>query len=711
MLSRLATFSSERIGKFVVLGVWIALVVALGPAASQFESAQKNEASSFLPGDAESTKVLDALEGFGSADVADAVIVFAREGGLTAADRGAIERVRADLAADPPVATGPPSPPALSEDGAAAIVTAPVDVADGESDLLLDAVGDMRDRNAAAAPAGLEIAVTGAAGFSADAIEVFEGINSTLLLATAGLVFVLLVLIYRSPIFWILPLLAVAFAELTVRGVGYALASNGVVVNGQTAGILLVLVFGAGTDYALLLVARYREELRRHEDKHEAMGLALRRAGPAILASGVTNICALLVLALAEVNGTAGLGPVGAMGVGVAMVAMLTVLPALLVIAGRRAFWPFVPRYQEGVADVPEERGRWRALGDRIAARPRPVWIATLTGLVVMAVGILGFSGGLNQQDDFRSDVESVRGQELITASFAAGASAPTDVIVPDPARVPAVTAALEGVDGVTAVRVVEDGPPGVRLAVTLGPDPYSAEALDLVPPLREAVRGAGGEGTIVGGPTATDYDLDEAAVRDLILLPPLVLLVILVIIALLLRAIVAPLLLVGTVIVSFLAALGASVVIFEYVFGFPGEDPSLPLFGFIFLVALGVDYNIFLVTRAWEESRGHGAREGMLRALAATGGVITSAGVLLAAVFAVLGVLPLVVLAQLGVIVCVGVLLDTLVVRTLIVPAIALQLGDRFWWPRRLPTEAHGGAPAPDRAGEPVAADHTAAR
>jgi putative drug exporter of the RND superfamily len=685
MLSRLATFSSERIGKFVVLGVWIALVVALGPAASQFESAQKNEASSFLPGDAESTKVLDALEGFGSADVADAVIVFAREGGLTAADRGAIERVRADLAADPPVATGPPSPPVLSEDGAAAIVTAPVDVADGESDLLLDAVGDMRDRNAAAAPAGLEIDVTGAAGFSADAIEVFEGINSTLLLATAGLVFVLLVLIYRSPIFWILPLLAVAFAELTVRGVGYALASNGVVVNGQTAGILLVLVFGAGTDYALLVVARYREELRRHEDKHEAMGLALRRAGPAILASGVTNICALLVLALAEVNGTAGLGPVGAMGVGVAMVAMLTVLPALLVIAGRRAFWPFVPRYQEGVADVPEERGRWRALGDRIAARPRPVWIATLTGLVVMAVGILGFSGGLNQQDDFRSDVESVRGQELITASFAAGASAPTDVIVPDPARVPAVTAALEGVDGVTAVRVVEDGPPGVRLAVTLGPDPYSAEALDLVPPLREAVRGAGGEGTIVGGPTATDYDLDEAAVRDLILLPPLVLLVILVIIALLLRAIVAPLLLVGTVIVSFLAALGASVVIFEYVFGFPGEDPSLPLFGFIFLVALGVDYNIFLMARVREEAQVHGTREGMIRGLAVTGAVITSAGIVLAGTFSVLAVLPLVTLTQIGFLVAFGVLLDTFIVRSVLLPALVMEIDRPIWWPSAL--------------------------
>jgi putative drug exporter of the RND superfamily len=258
-------------------------------------------------------------------------------------------------------------------------------------------------------------------------------------------------------------------------------------------------------------------------------------------------------------------------------------------------------------------------------------------------------------------------------------------VLVPDPARVPAVTAALEGVDGVTAVRVVEDGPPGVRLAVTLGPDPYSAEALDLVPPLREAVRGAGGEGTIVGGPTATDYDLDEAAVRDLILLPPLVLLVILVIIALLLRAIVAPLLLVGTVIVSFLAALGASVVIFEYVFGFPGEDPSLPLFGFIFLVALGVDYNIFLMARVREEAQVHGTREGMIRGLAVTGAVITSAGIVLAGTFSVLAVLPLVTLTQIGFLVAFGVLLDTFIVRSVLLPALVMEIDRPIWWPSAL--------------------------
>ena len=684
MLRRIATLPSTRWGKWAVLAVWIIVVLAVGQAAGKFEDAQKNESSSFLPGDAESTRVLDALDQFGSADVAEAVVVFSREAGLTARDRAAIGAFRASLATDPPEATGSPSRPIFSEDGKAAIVLAPVDVPDGESAVLTGAVDDLRDR-LADAPEGLETAVTGPAGFSADAIKVFEGINSTLLFATAGLVFVLLVLIYRSPIFWFLPLVAVAFAEVTVRAIGYGLASAGVVVNGQTAGILLVLVFGAGTDYALLLTARYREELRRHEDKHEAMGLALRRAGPAILASGVTNICALLVLALAEVNGTAGLGPVGAMGVGVAMVAMLTVLPALLTIGGRKAFWPFVPRYQEGEVAVPEERGRWRRLGDRIAASPRPIWIGTLAALLVLALGTLAFDKGITQQEDFRNDVESVTGQELLSASFPAGSAAPTDVIVPDRAKAAAVTRALEAVPEVSSVRPLEEGPPGVRLAVTLDPDPYSPEAIDLVPHLREVAKASGGEDTLVGGPSAITYDLNQAAQRDLLVLPPIVLLVILVIIGILLRAIVAPLLIVGTVIVSFLASLGASVLIFDYVFGFPGEDPSLPLFGFIFLVALGVDYNIFLMARVREESIRHGTREGMIRGLAVTGAVITSAGIVLAGTFSVLAVLPLVSLPEVGFLVAFGGLLDTFIVRSVLLPATVIELDRRIWWPSRL--------------------------
>lgn len=689
-LRRLATLPAGKVGKVIVLVAWIAIMVAAVGPAGQFEDAQKNEASSFLPGDAESTRALERIERLRAdgTDEADAVIVYRRDGGLTAADRREIAADHRSLNESRPVATGPTASPVFSEDGAAALLVATVTVPEGESDPLVDAVKDIRER-VAGAPAGLRVEVTGGAGYSADAIEVFGDINSTLLLATAGIVFVLLVLIYRSPIFWVLPLLAVGFAEITVRALGYGLASAGVVINGQTAGILLVLVFGAGTDYALLLVSRYREELRRNEDRHDAMAIALRRAGPAILASGATNIAALAVLALAEVNGTAGLGPVGATGIAVALVAMLTILPALLVIGGRRAFWPFVPHYRAPEAAAPEEGGVWRRLGDGIAGRPRAVWIGTVVALAVMAVGLVGFDTELTQGNSFRGDVEAVQGQELLARSFPAGASAPTEVIVPDAGRVPAVQAALERVPGVDAVERVEAGAPGTLLHATLEPDPYTPEAFGLVDGLRDAAKAAGGESTLVGGPTAIEHDLRQASERDLVLLPPIVLLVILVIIALLLRSVVAPLLLVGTVIVSFLAALGVSTLVFDVVFGFPGEDASLPLFGFIFLVAVGVDYNIFLMARVREESARHGTREGMIRGLAVTGAVITSAGLVLAGTFAVLGVLPLVFLTEMGFLVAFGVLLDTVLVRSVLLPALVVDMGDRVWWPARLAASA----------------------
>jgi RND superfamily putative drug exporter len=693
MLRRLATFPAGRVGKFVVLVAWLAIAVGASGPAGRFEDAQTNESTSYLPGSAESTRALAQIERFqeGEGERADAVIVYRRDGGLTAADRAAIAAHRTSLNRDRPPATGAVGPPIPSEDGTEALLIAPVTVERGESDLLIDAVDDIRER-VDRAPAGLEVAVTGGAGYSRDAIAVFEGIDTTLLYATAAIVFVLLVLIYRSPVFWILPLVSVGFAEVTVRAVGYALAESGVVVNGQSAGILLVLVFGVGTDYALLLVSRYREELRRTEDRHAAMGVALRRAGPTVLASGLTNICALLVLALAEVNGTAGLGPIGAVGVAVALVAMLTVLPALLVLCGPGAFWPFIPRYRPD-AGVPEERGRWRGLGDRIRRRPRPVWVGTIAALLVLMSGLFAFSTDLTSANSFRGDVEAVRGQELLARAFPAGASAPTDVIVPDPARAAAVESALRGVPGVSAVRQVERGAPGARLAVTLDPDPYSTDAFALVPDLRAAAKRAGGEDTLVGGPTAVEHDVREASERDLALLPPIVLIVIVAIIGILLRAVVAPLLLLATVALSFLAALGASTVVFDRVFGFPGQDAGLPLFGFIFLVAVGVDYNIFLMARVREEAARHGTAEGMIRGLAVTGAVITSAGLVLAGTFSVLGVLPLVFMTEIGFLVAFGILLDTFLVRSVLVPALVMELGDRVWWPSRLGGRGTGPA------------------
>ena len=531
-------------------------------------------------------------------------------------------------------------------------------------------------------PEGVAAHVTGPAGFSADASKAFEGINSTLLFTTAGLVFLLLVLIYRSPIFWALPLLAVLVAESVVRGLGYLLAQAGVVINGQVGGILLVLVFGAGTDYALLLTARYREELRTLEDKHEAMRVALTRAGPAIVASAGTVVAALLCLSFASVNSTAGLGPVGAMGVAVAALAMVTLLPTFLLICGRGAFWPFVPRL--GSEDT-ARHGAWRRLGERIDRRHRPVWIVTALGLGAMALGVLTLDDDLTTANAFRGDVESVAGQRALEQSFPAGSSAPTVVLVPG-------DAAASGAHGRPASEVVADvGRPEA------GPARH---------PLHGHARGR----PVLGGRLrrgrarcATSYERRRTASpssagrpqrrptcappheRDTRLLVPLVLAVVFVILVALLRAVVAPVLLMATVVLSYLAALGASLVLFELFADFPGEDPSYPLFAFIFLVALGVDYNIFLMARVREEAQRAPTRGAMLTGLAVTGGVITSAGVVLAGTFSVLAVLPLVALTQIGITVALGVLLDTFVVRSILVPALTFELGERMWWPSRL--------------------------
>jgi putative drug exporter of the RND superfamily len=683
VLARIATFPANRRGKWVVLAAWILILVLVFPLASKFESAQSNEPSSFLPGSAESVAVLDLQEQFPGGDVTPAVGVAQRASGLSPEDRTAISRVVSAYNADLPAGMRPPGlvTGAVSPDGTTQLLIADLSVG-GDSDLLLAQVSDLRDALAAAAPPGLQVAVTGPAGISADAIEVFGGINSSLLLAATLLVFVLLLIIYRSPVFWILPLLAVGFAEITVRGLGYLIADAGVVVNGQSAGILLVLVFGSGTDYALLLTARYREELRRNEDRHAAMAIAIRRAGPAILASAGTVIAALLVLVLAEVNGTAGLGPIAAMGVAVAMIVMLTALPALLLLGGRRAFWPFVPRY--GSTGSSETQGWWRRLGERVARRPRATWITTALILAVAAVGLVSYNATLTSADDFRSEVQSVQGQEMINRAFPAGASAPTNVVVPPGAPEAAVVAAVTGTPGVSSVRKAAQGPPGTQYDVTLSDPPFSGAAYDVIAALRVNGKAAGGEGVLVGGPTATEADLNAASSRDLRLLVPIVLVVVVVILALLLRAVTAPAVLIATVVLSFLASLGIASVAFDLA-GFAGESPALPLFGFIFLVALGVDYNIFLMARVREETVVHGTREGMLRGLAVTGGVITSAGIVLAGTFAVLGVLPLVSITQIGFLVAFGVLLDALVVRSLLVPAIVLDLGERTWWPSAL--------------------------
>jgi RND superfamily putative drug exporter len=676
-----AAVVSGRRSKLAVLALWLALVAGLAPFASQFESVQRNEAASFLPAGAESVAVLEASADFPSGEAVPAIVVFRSEDGLDADRRRAVFDARAAIAAASLEGVGALPPPTFSEDGRGAIVVVPI-ASEGDEEVLIAAVEDVRKLVAGSVPADLEAKVTGPAGFAADATKVFEGINTTLLYATATLVLVLLVLIYRSPIFWLLPLLSVLFAEFVVRGLGYLMADAGLVINGQTGGILLVLVFGAGTDYALLLTARYREELRRVEDKHEAMRVAVGRGGPAIVASAGTVVAALLCLALAEVSSISGLGPVGAVGVAVAALAMLTLLPALLLVGGRRAFWPFVPRFGD---EETTGRGFWRRLGARVERRPRRVWVVTTLVLGALALGTLTLDDDLTTTTIFRGSVESVEGQRLLEQSFPAGAGAPTSVLVRDPALLDAVLRAAAASPEVASVGRVETGEPGARFDVVLTRDPYGEPAYASISRLRSDVRAVAGDQVLVGGPTAEEADLRAATRRDTTLLIPLVLLVVFAILVLLLRALVATVALMATVVLSFLAALGGSLLLFELAADFPGEDPSYPLLAFIFLVALGVDYNIFLMARVREEALALPTREAMLKGLALTGGVITSAGIVLAGTFSVLAVLPLVALTQFGITVAFGVLLDALIVRSVLVPALTFDLGERTWWPSRL--------------------------
>jgi len=698
MMARLLTLPAGRTAKWIVLFVVVVIYAGLASQAGKLEGAQKNESSSWLPADAESVKALDAVKQFPGGELAPAVIVYERRGGLTDADKARISDTLQTLNADRKPLVLEAQPPVFSPDGASAIVVQPVQPGDGSGDAFQEAVQSIRDRIGEPAD-GLEVKLTGAAGFSLDAIKVFSGINGTLLYAAAGIVLVLLIIIYRSPIFWAIPFFTVLLAEGASRGAGYLLAEAGVTINGQTGGILPVLVFGAGTDYALLLVSRYREELRRHEDKHEATAIALRSAGPAILASGSTVIAALLTLSIAEVNSTAGLGPVGAMGVALAMISMLTVLPALLAIFGRRAFWSpgldTIPH--PGQAGTDETHGFWRRVGDRVARRPRTIWIVGSVVLLVLAANVLTLDTSQTTGNQFRGEVDSVQGQEVLSRNFPAGASAPADVIVGDAAKAAAVTAALKRESDIVAdVRPAGQGEAGVQLSVTFKGDPYASSTMDTIPRLREAAEQAGGPATLVGGPTAQEYDLRVSATRDNKLIIPLTLLVVLAILIVLLRSLVAPVLLIVSVILSFAAALGAGIFVSEHVFGFTGVGPTLPLLAFVFLVALGIDYNIFLMARVREEALKHGTREGTLRGLAVTGAVITGAGIVLAGTFGALAVLPLVVLTQIGFIVAFGVLLDTFVVRSVIVPAAVIDVGRRVWWPSKLARESPGTARAP---------------
>ncbi|MDA0185184.1 MMPL family transporter [Solirubrobacter phytolaccae] len=656
--------------KYVVALLAILVAGGLSSQAGKLEEVQKSDLSAFLPGDAESVKALQAAREFPSGDVSPAVVVIARESGLTDQDRDALNALR-EL--ELPLAS-PEAPEAtFADDDRAGLLALPLK--GQNSDVVADAVEQLRTE-LEAAPDGLETAVTGPAGFSTDLKNVFAGADTRLLAITGGLVLFLLILIYRSPIFWLIPFVTVILTEGATRGLAALLGEAGLTINGQNAGILSVLVFGAATDYALLLVARYREELTRHEHAEAAMRQALRGAAPAILASGATVIAGLFTLVFASVDVTASIGPLGAAGVATALVLSLTLLPATLVIAGRRAFWPRIPRHGDSVEN---DHRVWRRLGNTIAARPRPLWVGSTIILLVLALGLTGLDTSLTQEQQLRGNPEAVAGQELLGKSFPAGLSAPASVVVPTGGDVEAVKRAI-GDD----LQREEEGEPGTQLSVVLAADPFSEEAVQAIPRLRDAVHKAEPR-ALVGGQTAQSYDLRQAAERDNLVIPPLTLGVVLLVLILLLRALVAPLLLLLATALSAAAALGAGVVIFDVILGLPAVDPTLPLLAFVFLVALGIDYTIFLMARAREEAVEQGTRRGVLAALAVTGGVITSAGIVLAGTFSALAVLPLVVLTQLGTVVAFGVLLDTLLVRSVLVPALVHDIGAKVWLPSKL--------------------------
>ena len=685
-------FITGRRTKWAVLAVWLAIAILSFPLAAKLNGISTNDQKSSLPPGAQSAKILDAQARFPGADTLPALIVYQRQGGLTTQDKALIAsdatRIKAlNLPGVQGVIPGQPS-----SDGRAAITTVPIKAA-GDLNLTISDATTI-SKTVGEGAGGLQVRATGPAGFLADTVRVFNNINTKILLATVAIVAVLLLITYRSPFLWLIPLVAVGlFADLPSRAVAYLLGAHaGLPIDGQAAGITIVLVFGAGTDYALLLISRYREELRRHEDRHKAMARALRRAGPAILASGITVTIALLMLNFAVLTSNRSLGPLAALGIFTAMIAMVTALPALLLAFPRGIFWPLVPTY--GSASR-EESGFWARLGQRlfggsVTRRPRTVALVTIAVLAAMSLGLVVMKTDLSQLDIYRGNVQSVQGQKLIEQSFPSGATSPADVVVPA-GRLQAAVAAAKAVPGVADVPAQSAQTAGGlgQFQVALRQDPYGSAAWPTIDALRTAMHTAAGPGALVGGDTAQALDTHNAAVRDTLVVAPLVLLVVFVVLCVLLRALVAPVMLSATVMLSFAAAVGFSVLIFKYVFGFAAIDAGTPLGAFVFLVALGVDYNIFLMTRVREEAATLGTRQGMLKALAVTGGVITSAGLVLAGTFSVLAVLPLVVLTEFGFVIAFGVLLDTFVVRTVLVPALTLWIGPKVWWPSKMAQEA----------------------
>jgi RND superfamily putative drug exporter len=693
-----------------------------GPYSGKLTDVQKNDNAAYLPASAESTKVNTESEKFATIQSIPGFIVYQRTGGLTTADKA---KIAADYKSFPGVAgvaTDQIAPPVYSSDNTTAQVSVPLigkngnvsvqgtDLAKVEKNILKVARAN--------APPGLVVHSAGAGGLLAAFIDSFAGIDGQLLVSAVLVVIVILLVVYRSPVLWFFPLLSSIIALGASSLIIYYLAKHNVLtLNGQSQGILFVLVLGAGTDYALLLVSRYREELHAYDSRVSAMMAAWRGAAPAIATSGATVILGLLCLTFGELNSDRSLGPVCAIGIACTIGVMLTFLPLALLV-GRWIFWPRKPRVDHA-ADL-ATHGVWGRFATWLGRRARVSWIVTTIVLIVCVFGLTQLhDSGLSTVDGFTNNPDAVQGQKIFDSKFDAGSGAPA-VITASAAKADQVIAAVEKVPGVTqtagSVCIQPDYAKLAALVKSSGtsvsavPNQCAPAALQVAPvngrtiinaainyrydtpqanhtivAIRKVVHAIPGADALVGGQTAITYDTQQASAHDRNLIIPIVLLVILIVLGLVLRALLAPVLLILTVVLSFTAALGVSALVFNHVFHFAGADPGFPLFAFVFLVALGIDYNIFLMTRVREETLRHGTRQGMLRGLSVTGGVITSAGLVLAATFAVLGVLPAVFLAEVGFAVAFGVLLDTIVVRSILVPALGYDIGKVIWWPSKL--------------------------
>ncbi|MGY0386915.1 MMPL family transporter [Nocardioides sp. WG-D5] len=669
-LARLAHITTSKATAWVVLVITVVLTGAVMVLGSSLGST--SAAPDPLPADAESARVAELQQSFPGGDVLPAVAVVERTGGLNADDRAWIAEVAQRWAE---ITGNEVSPPIPASDGEAVIVAIDVD-ADVTGLDLTELVGDLRETVDEDRPDGLTVQLTGGAAFAADISSAFEGADLRLLLVTAAVVALLLILTYRSPVLWLVPLIVVAVADRTAAVVTQIVADwTGSGLDGSTSGITSVLVFGAGTNYALLLVSRYREELRRHAHHRDALAAAVRGSDEAIVASNLTVVLALLVLVLSVAPNSRSLGISAAIGLLVALLFALFALPAALSLFGRGLFWPFVPRDGD---DEKSRDGVWFRIARAVVSRPAAVLAVAAVILGVLASGLLGVKVGLSQTDQFRVQAESVDGLETLSKHFPPGSSDPVTIVV-GADQADAVLAQVNRIDGVDSARPSGESGDLAKITATLDAAPATPESIRTIETMRSELAGSG---ALVGGSVAKDLDSRNGAERDLMVIVPLILLVVLLVLFVVLRSIVTPLVLVTISVIATLAALGLGAWISTHVFGFPALDMSTPIYAFLFLVALGIDYTVFLVLRAREEAAEHDTVDAMVRAVGLTGGVITSAGIVLAAVFAVLGVLPLITLTQVGLIVGLGILLDTFLVRTVVVPAVFALVGDRIWWP-----------------------------